>query len=159
MTVLNTGQPDWPADILRRNAEVNRALFDALRDDHLNLRSAGGGWSVGEHLRHLAQFRRGWVSELAPAFAPAPADVGDVPGLLRALDAGDAAALAAVQDAAAQGRSFVGAYGTHPGLMLLHIAIHDSHHRGQILATLREFGHLVDDNPIWHPWNELEGEL
>lgn len=156
MTELN-----WPEDLLRRNTAVNRALLDAINDEDLTLQSCGGGWSVGEHLRHLVNFRQGWVSELSPEFAPQldGLDTKTVQDIAQALEKGEVAALAAVWEQVQQGSSFQGAYGSHPGLMLTHIAIHDSHHRGQILATLREFGHTVDDNPIWKPWNELEEDL
>lgn len=166
---------DHPADsglvleAFDRNAEVNTALLDALTDADLHVPDGRGGWTVGQHLGHLAEFRHGWLSHIAPTYAeaiPSVVEGGEtdfvltaatVVELAEAFRAGDDAARAAVHDLLAAGRSFERVYTSHPAAFLLHTVVHDAHHRGQVLALLRAAGRsqgwldAVDD-ATWSVW-------
>jgi uncharacterized damage-inducible protein DinB len=137
-----------------RNGEVNAAFLAALRADDLGAKDDHGGWTVGMHLGHVAEFRYGWLSYVSPAHAeglPSVVD-GDAEGagfrltatgvdeIAAAFVAGDAAALAAVRSALTEGRSFEGAYGSSPTAFLVHTIVHDAHHRGQVASLLRSRG-------------------
>ncbi len=142
----------------RRNARVNEVLLNAISEADLDLSDGRGGWTVGQHLGHLANFRQDWLSIISPAHAenlPAVcAPVGensfalttrDPQALAAALGAGDAAAVQAVQSALDEGRTFPdpwneGTYQSSPAHFLQHTIVHDSHHRGQIMALLRAGG-------------------
>ncbi|MFO7609968.1 MAG: DinB family protein, partial [Candidatus Krumholzibacteriia bacterium] len=77
--------------------------------------------------------------------------------LQAAFDAGDAAVRDAVLDAVRDGRRFEGAYESHPAQLMVHCVVHDAHHRGQILALLRQAGRGAEERerleeatwPIW----------
>jgi uncharacterized damage-inducible protein DinB len=144
-------------DAFDRNAEVNAALLDALADADLHVPDTRGGWNVGQHLGHLAEFRHGWLSYIAPAHAegiPSVVEGGEtdfvltattIGELTAAFEAGDAAARAAVRERLAAGRSFERVYVSHPTAFLFHTVVHDAHHRGQVLALLRAAGR----SPAW----------
>ena len=61
--------PDLLLESFRRNGRVNDALLSALTPADLDLSDGRGGWTVGQHLGHLAHFRPGWLSLISPADA------------------------------------------------------------------------------------------
>lgn len=162
----------------RRNARVNQTLLSALSPADFALSDGQGGWTVERHLRHMAGFRVGWLWNLSREYAmplldhtktdadgdpqwrwqdSPPADLG------AAFAAGDEAALGAVQAHLESGEPFAdphgeGAYRANPAHFLQHTIVHDSHHRGQIMALLRQGGHTpeqmerLDDH--WAIWRE-----
>lgn len=153
-----------------RNSRVTRALLDTLTMDDLNHEDGVGGFSVGQHLADIVSFRRDWLSRVAPAHAeraknvideasPTWLGVSSVAELQEGFDEGDAAMKAAVLEAMAEGRGFVGYYESHPAHLVQHCIVHDSHHRGQILALLRQAGRPAEtreelENSSWAIWRE-----
>ena len=159
----------------RRNGRVNAFLLETLTGDDLDLSDGRGGWTVGQHLGHLANFRQDWLSNISPAHAEGLPSViarggesfrlslRDPAELGRAFAIGDDAALGAVQDAISSGRPFAdpwneGTYPSHPAHFLQHIIVHDSHHRGQITALLRLGGRPKEQldglEEHWAIWRE-----
>lgn len=145
-----------------RNGRVNAALLAALTPADLTLSNGPDGNTVGQLLAHMAGFRRGWLSEISPAHAQgltrASADAG-LTELQAAFEAGDRAALQAVQAAYDEGRSFEAAYSSDPAHFLQHTIVHDSHHRGQIFTLLRQGGRSeaqMDEieEATWPIWRE-----
>ena len=154
-----------------RNARVNEAVLSTITEADLMLEDGQGGWSVGQHLGHLAEFRYNWLQFISlPHAENIPSVVeGDwqnfqlttqnLDDIKQAFSAGDAAALKAVMSALGENRSFEGAYKSHPAHFLQHIIVHDSHHRGQILSLLRRGGWTREqlgalDDATWTIWNE-----
>ena len=165
----HAADPGLLFDAFDRNAEVNAALLAALTDADLQVPDGRGGWTVGKHLGHLAEFRSGWLSYIAPAHAegiPSVIEGGEtdfvltvstVAELAEAFRAGDAAARAAVLESLDAGRSFERVYTSHPAAFLLHTVVHDAHHRGQVLASLRAAGRTqawldAVDDATWSVW-------
>ena len=154
-----------------RNGRVNTAMLAALSDEDLNL-APGGGWSIGKHLCHLVGFRRGWLTHISPlhaeALQPAIEYVGEddfkptlhtVQEIAAGFREGDAAALAAVRAAQAEGRSFERVYESNPVNYLVHAVVHDAHHRGQIMSMLRQSGRTIEEmdsleGQTWPIWRE-----
>ena len=71
----------------------------------------------------------------------------------------DVRSWSAVLDALAEGRGFEGYYGSHPAHLIQHCIVHDSHHRGQVLALLRQAGRPEDqrmalEDASWAIWRE-----
>ncbi len=151
-----------------RNARVNRAVLATLEMPMLDVQDGMGGFSIGQHLADIVSFRRSWLSTVSPEHAervPDPIDMDaatwlaatSIADLQAAFDAGDAALRDAVLDAVTDGRGFVGAYASHPAQLMLHCIVHDAHHRGQIMALLRQSGRSVEARerleevtwPIW----------
>ena len=154
-----------------RNGRVNAAMLDAMSPADLDIKSAGGGWNLGQHVGHLAEFRYGWLSHISPAHAEGLPSVADgeesqpvlttrnLAELGKAFEAGDSAALEAVQAATSEGCNFKGAYESHPAHFLQHIIVHDSHHRGQIMSLLRQSGRSAEqikalEEATWPVWRE-----
>lgn len=153
-----------------RNARVNRAILDTLDPSHLGRSDGSGGYSVGQHLADIVSFRREKVHAVAPEHAIGVPDVIDgdaatwlaterIDELQAAFDAGDEAIRSAVRAAVAEGRRFGGPYAWHPADLIVHTIVHDAHHRGQILALLRQHGRGADErarleDATWSIWKE-----
>lgn len=153
-----------------RNARVTRALLDTLTMEDLSYEDGLGGFSVGQHLADIVSFRRDWLSRVAPEYverarnvideaAPTWLGVSSISELQEGFDEGDAAMKAAVLDAVKECRGFVGYYESHPAHLMQHCIVHDSHHRGQILALLRQAGRPADvreelEGLSWAIWRE-----
>lgn len=153
----------------KRNARVNQFLLGQLTPEDLALSDGRGGWTLGHHLEHLANFRLGWLSAMSPAHAEGLSQLNsgdeqrDLQGLGQALIAGDEAALTAVKAHLESGEPFAdpwneGTYASNPAHFLQHTIVHDSHHRGQIMALLRLNGHSKEQmdqlEEHWAIWRE-----
>lgn len=169
---------DLLLESFRRNSRVNEFLFAHLTPQDYELSDGRGGWTVGRHLRHMAGFRVGWLWNISRDHAAALVnpDELDADGdpmwrwqnrpdteLLGAFQAGDEAAVKAVQAHLASGEPFAdpwneGAYQSNPAHFLQHTIVHDSHHRGQIMALLRQGGHSKEQmdklEEHWGIWRE-----
>jgi uncharacterized damage-inducible protein DinB len=153
-----------------RNARVTRALLDTLTMEDLAYSDGVGGYNIGQHLADLVDFRPSWLSRVSPKHAaqvpnvideksPTWLGVKSIAELQAAFDAGDAAVRAAVLEAVREGRGFQGVYETHPAHLIQHTIVHDSHHRGQVLALLRQAGRPVEtrqklESETWAIWRE-----
>lgn len=160
---------DLLLESFRRNARVNTFLLDALTPADLALSDGHGGWTVGHHLEHLANFRVGWLSAMTPRHAEgltqlnAGNDQRDLNALGQAFSSGDKAAIQAVQTHLQSGEPFAdlwneGTYSSSPAHFLQHTIVHDSHHRGQIMALLRLNGRSKEQmdrlEEHWGIWRE-----
>lgn len=153
-----------------RNGRVNRAVLATLTMEDLDYGDGVGGFRIGQHLADLVDFRPSWLARVSPKHAenipnvidesaPTWLKVGTIAQLQAAFDAGDAAMLDAVLDALHEGRSFEAAYRSHPAHLIQHCIVHDSHHRGQILALLRQAGRPAErrdelEDETWPIWRE-----
>lgn len=129
-----------------------------------------GGFSIGQHMVDMVSFRRSWLTTVSPEHAqrvPDPIDMNaptwlvasSIEELQASFDAGDAAIREAVLDAVRDGRGFEGAYEWHPAQLMLHCIVHDAHHRGQIMALLRQAGRGDEERErleqaTWPIWRE-----
>lgn len=162
----------------RRNGRVNDAVLAALTPADFGLSDGRGGWTVERHLRHMAGFRVGWLWNLSREHADPLLDhtQKDADGdpqwrwqnspaaeLGAAFTAGDEAAVTAVQAHLASGEPFAdpwheGSYRASPTHFLQHTIVHDSHHRGQIMALLRLGGRTKEEmdalDEHWAIWRE-----
>lgn len=63
------------------------------------------------------------------------------------------AVLGAAQAATQKGATAYGESHDSPDAFLIHMMVHDAHHRGQILLALKTAGHpLPDEDAVWGPW-------
>jgi uncharacterized damage-inducible protein DinB len=157
-------------EAFERNARVNRAVLATLDAAQLRYDDGMGGYSVGQHLADIVSFRGDKLGEVSPAHAEGLPDVIDgasptwlaterIDDLQAAFDAGDAALREAVLSAVTDGRPFAGLYGSHPAQLIVHCIVHDAHHRGQILALVRQHGRSAEERErledlTWSIWRE-----
>lgn len=158
-------QTAWQA-----NLKVNQALLEHLTSEMLSARTPGGGYSVAQHLAHIVGTTKYWGSRLNKS-------LGELPNLFTVredLDEEDIEAFvpetdltrirqvlietaAAAQEAAAKApEGFTGELPhSSSDAFLIHMMVHDAHHRGQILLALKTSGYgLPDEELMWVPWKE-----
>jgi uncharacterized damage-inducible protein DinB len=153
-----------------RNGRVNRALLATLSLEDLEYSDGVGGYNIGQHLADLVDFRPSWLATVSPEHAaripsvvdessPTWLNVDSIQQLEAAFEAGDTAMREAVRQAVLDARSFEQVYQTHPAHLMQHCIVHDSHHRGQILALLRQAGRPAEERhaleeATWPIWRE-----
>lgn len=146
----------------RSNAAVNDLLAVHLSaPGMLDARTPGDGYTVAQHLAHLVELRRYWLSELSAGAAEGLPGLHDPtsqefvaerdPARVRAVLAQVSAAVLEVAIAAPDRGQL-----PHVSLaqFLIYLLVHDAHHRGQILLALKAGGlPLPDEAALWSPWN------
>lgn len=158
-------QTAWQA-----NLRVNEVLLGHLTPEMLDARTPGGGYSVAQHLAHLVGTTQywGWLRDKA-RFEALPDPVlehdeakgvfvveTDLAKLTDSYRQTQAAALD-VAEAEAEGTAlppgkWESPHAT-PDAFLIHMMVHDAHHRGQILLALKTSGYpLPDEDAMWGPW-------
>ena len=152
------------AEAWRANARVNRELLDHLTEEMLGAQTPGGGYSVAQHLAHMTGVMKSWGSRLDEQLAGLPdlySDYDaqedtfvaekDLERIRGTMNETEGALLSAVQEKPD------GEKGTLPhtsaGALLIHLMVHDAHHRGQVLLALKTSGYaLPDEDRLWGPW-------
>lgn len=150
----------------RRNHSVNRALVDHLEPGMLGARGRVDGPNVAQLLVHMVETTKYWGDRLDPVGLAALLDLyhgepeSDEPGGLDPET--DLARIRAVWDQVAE--AALAAALEHPtgstdsphpdgSAYLMHMMVHDAHHRGQILLALKAAGYeLPGEEPLWGPW-------
>lgn len=163
---MNSVQTAWQA-----NLKVNQTLVDHLNLEMLNARTPGGGYSVAQHLAHIVGTTKYWGSQLDSE------RLGKLPNLFTFREDMDEEDLEAFvtetdlvrihdvlsQTAAAAQDATANAPEGHTGELphssadafLIHMLVHDAHHRGQILLALKMSEYpLPDEGSMWMPWKE-----
>ncbi|HEX7022110.1 MAG TPA: DinB family protein [Trueperaceae bacterium] len=146
-------------DAWRANARANRVLLEHLTPEMLAAKTPGGGMSIAEQLAHVTGTVVFWgmkldasMAALAEHFDPdavAFAVGTDLAGIREIMRQTEQAALTVAQNAKDTGSL------PHPSAeaYLMHMMIHDAHHRGQVLLALKSAGYpLPDEDLRWGPW-------
>jgi uncharacterized damage-inducible protein DinB len=145
------------------NNAVNNELLAYLTSPMLEAVTPGGGYTVAQHLAHMTECIKGWGMELEEG------RLKDLPDLYSNYDPGtgmfDAetdldrikSVMTQTRDAALATAEHATGTGKLPhdsaGAFLLHMLVHEAHHRGQILIALKTAGHpLPNEEAMWLPW-------
>jgi uncharacterized damage-inducible protein DinB len=159
---------DSVQDAWNANLEVNLVLLEHLTPEMLEARTPGGGFSVAQHLAHLVGTTKYWGSRFDVRLKALPRlftvreelPEDDLEAFVPETDLTRIREVLTVTARAAQGASReapTGDAGEPPhasaDAFLLHMMVHDAHHRGQILLALKTAGYtLPDEDALWGPW-------
>ena len=134
---------------------INLYLLDAVPAHGLGSVSASEGRSVAEQFAHLHNVRLMWLRQAAPELLaglekierPAAVD----PALLRSsLQRSGEAITSLLRFALTSGR--VKGFKPHPTAFVGYLISHESHHRGQIVLTLKQAGYPLDKKVLFGLW-------
>ena len=144
------------------NNKVNHNLLQHLTQDMMLAQTPGGGMTVAEHLAELAGTTEYWVTRLSGK------DLPETPRLYEVVDddvvaytdlelfrEGFPLSRQAVLEAAEAVPEGETGQVPHTGAdaLILHMIVHDSHHRGQLLLALKTNGfQLPSEEAMWLPW-------
>ena len=132
----------------------------------LDAQTPGSKNSVAQHLAHMTGVIKDWGSELDAQFDTlldlynAEADTyfsdtfiaeKNLERIREVMSQTEAALLSVVQEKPEDEKGTLPH--TNTGAFLIHMMVHDAHHRGQILLALKTSGYpLPDEDRLWGPW-------
>lgn len=152
------------------NARVNDVLLAHLTPAMLDAQTPGGGYTVARHVAHVISTVQYWGSlrdkarlEALPSpireYDEATGRVEVETDLARLADIQRQTETTALEVAEAEPDGaelppgeWESPHAT-PDAYLIHMMVHDAHHRGQILLALKTNGlPLPDEDAVWGPW-------
>jgi uncharacterized damage-inducible protein DinB len=134
---------------------VNLYLLDAIDPKALESYSASKGRTVGEQIAHIHNVRLMWLkaaaAELLSGLDKIEKDqANDKKVLKKSLQASGKAIYSLLQSSAESGR--VKGFKPHAAAFLGYLISHESHHRGQIVLSLKQAGYPVDKKTAFGIW-------
>jgi len=134
---------------------INLYLLDALQEEHLTDLSASRGRNVGEQFAHVDNVRLMWIKASLPEL---------LEGLVK-LEKGNLLTINILKESIMQSGDAVASlldrgfrdgrikgFKPHPAAFLGYLISHESHHRGQIMLSLKQSGHPVDKKIQFGIW-------
>ena len=135
---------------------INIYLLDAVDPVSLDSHSASKGRSVGEQFAHIHNVRLMWMKAAAPELLEGLINIEreqakDKKLLRKSLaDSGKAMGVLLGQSLAPGGK--VKGFKPHAAAFLGYLISHESHHRGQIVLTLKQAGKPVEKKVAYGIW-------
>jgi uncharacterized damage-inducible protein DinB len=135
---------------------INLYLLDSIEPEALDSHSASKGRSVGEQFAHLHNVRLMWLNVGAPdllkGLTKIDKEKANDKKLLRKslLDSGKAVGLLLEKSLETGGK--IKGFKPHAAAFLGYLISHESHHRGQIILSLKQSGKLVDKKTAYGIW-------
>lgn len=139
---------------------MNKVLLEYLTPEMLTVRTPSEDWSVAGYLAHLAASKKWWgtyldeeqVGRLPDLYDETTGKIVSETNLARIKDVFKQTSktiLETVERADTKGKSPYSSIDVY----LIHQTVHDAHHRGQILLTLRTAGYTPpNNNDFWGGW-------
>jgi uncharacterized damage-inducible protein DinB len=135
---------------------INIYILDAIEPVSLDSHSASKGRSVGEQFAHIHNVRRLWLKAAAPDLLKGLIKIENEQAqdkkLLRKSLADSGKAIGTLLGQSLESGGKVKGFKPHVGAFLGYLISHESHHRGQILLTLKQAGKPVDKKVAYGIW-------
>ena len=145
---------DQLAETWQIHNRINLYLLNGIDEVYLKDISASKGRNVGEQFAHIHNVRLMWLRVSDPAVLTGPAkiekEVISKEILISELTLSGTAIEKLFQRAAVDGR--IKGFKPHATAFLGYLVSHESHHRGQIMLSLKQSGHLVDKKIQFGLW-------
>ncbi|HLO00271.1 MAG TPA: DinB family protein [Pyrinomonadaceae bacterium] len=135
---------------------INLYLLDAVESSNLHSVSASKGRSVGEQFAHVHNVRLMWLKSAAPDLLKGLVRIekeqaGDKKLLHKSLtESGKAIQSLLAQSLQVGGK--VKGFKPHATAFMGYLISHESHHRGQIILSLKQSGKLLDKKILYGIW-------
>ena len=144
------------------NTRINKSVLEHLTPEMVAAQTPGGGFTVAQHIAEIVSTPKYWGTKFDEA------SLGPLPVLydeeaegfvaetdLERIKKVSQQTAAAVLEAAEAAEDKGDLPHASVDIYLIHMMIHDAHHRGQLFLALKNAGHpLPDDDLVWLPWKE-----
>jgi uncharacterized damage-inducible protein DinB len=133
---------------------INLYLLDSIAEPYLADISASKGRTVGEQFAHIHNVRLMWLKASEPALLDGPAKIEKEQirkEILKAALTASGTALEQLFEKTTPDGKIKG-FKPHASGFLGYLISHESHHRGQIMLTLKQSGHPVDKKIQFGIW-------
>jgi uncharacterized damage-inducible protein DinB len=138
------------------NNRTNLYLLDAIKEEQLaDVYQGSKGRNVGKQWAHLHDVRMMWLKAAAPGLLAGLVKLTDEETLKKealknALTKSGKAIELLFQQSADTGK--IKGFKPHATAFLGYLLAHEGHHRGQIMITLKQNGHMVDKKVQFGIW-------
>ena len=137
------------------NNRINLYVLNAIQEEHLGSISASKGRNVSEQFAHIHNVRLLWLKAASPEFLEGQIKIEKNTIITKELlnseliNSSDA-----ISTLLAKGFSEkkIKGFKPHPSAFLGYLISHESHHRGQIVLTLKQSGHPLDQKTQYGLW-------
>jgi uncharacterized damage-inducible protein DinB len=135
---------------------INLYLLDSVDGSHLGDISASKGRTVGEQFAHIHNVRLMWIksaaSEMLEGLKKIEKAVASDKAMLRESLIDSGKAIATLLSKAINDGGKVKGFKPHVVGFLGYLISHESHHRGQIMLSLKQAGHPVEKKTQFGVW-------
>lgn len=133
---------------------INLYLLENIAEDDLKDQSASKGRTVGQQFAHMHNVRMMWLKVANPALLEGLPKIGKEEITKQSLSEGLKLSSLAVEqlfdNVPPDGK--IKGFKPHAAGFLGYLISHESHHRGQIMLTLKQSGHMIPQNIQYGLW-------
>ena len=141
------------AETFHINNNINIYLLDAIPEENLKDLSASKGRNVGEQFAHIHNVRLMWLQVADASLMKGLEKIEKDKGITKAqLKKSLEASTKAIESLLENSNGKIKGFKPHATAFLGYLLSHEGHHRGQILLTLKQSGHMVDKKVQFGIW-------
>ena len=137
------------------NNRINLYLLNSIDEKYLSDISASKGRTVAEQFAHMHNVRLMWLKAAMPGLLEGQIKIEkenkpDKKMLSAALEKSSDAILKLLAKGFEAGK--IKGFKPHPSAFFGYLISHESHHRGQIILSLKQSGHPIDQKTQYGIW-------